>query len=334
MNNPTLSALIATRLTELAGMLPGVRTADVESVHDARVLTRRLRELLQLAREESRVTGEAADRVRTAGRLLGEVREQDVLEGLLQQLRARARFASATLDALHHDVQGAQQAARRRMFKGLERVDLPALASDRTLHRGLWNVTGNVAHFRAHIQTRSQIARRALARASGVYLPKRSHQARIAIKKLRYAVETAAEVAVWSPHGNALKDLRRAQRILGDLHDQQVLADRIEAFAVRNERLEQETGWLLDLVRADIEARHRTFLDRVRALESAIAICEHWGTRVRWEGRLARAIRLVGGAVILVPPVLRVVGVARRRPDSSSETSSPRARVHSGAHQA
>ena len=334
MNSPTLSSLIATRLTELAELLPAVRTADVDAVHDARVLTRRLRELLQLAKEESRVTDEVVGRVRAAGRLLGDVRELDVLDGLVRALRPRATFAGAPLDALCHELQRAQQESRRRMFKGLERVDVPALRSDRAFTRGLWTVAGKVAHLRAHILTRAQAARRALARAHGVYLPKRAHEARIAIKKLRYAVEAAEELGVWAPPGPALKDLHRAQRVLGDLHDQQVLADRIEAFALRNDGLEQEARWLLDLVRADVDSRYRKFLGRVPALECAIGVCEHWASQGHWEGRLARAVRLVGGMAMLVPPVLRVVNAARRRPASTPEPSSSRVHMLGGAQQA
>jgi CHAD domain-containing protein len=67
--------------------------------------------------------------------------------------------------------------------------------------------------------------RDAIANASAVYLPDRLHDVRIALKKLRYAVELASEsTAVASPDLPALK---RAQEILGQMHDRQVLLDRV-----------------------------------------------------------------------------------------------------------
>jgi CHAD domain-containing protein len=58
-----------------------------------------------------------------------------------------------------------------------------------------------------------------------VYLAERLHVVRIAVKKLRYALELAAD----ADHVKStpdLKQLRRSQDILGRLHDLQVLVDR------------------------------------------------------------------------------------------------------------
>ena len=58
-----------------------------------------------------------------------------------------------------------------------------------------------------------------------MYLAERLHIVRIAVKKLRYAVELAAD-ADHVKSSPDLKQLRRAQDILGRLHDLQVLVDR------------------------------------------------------------------------------------------------------------
>jgi CHAD domain-containing protein len=64
-----------------------------------------------------------------------------------------------------------------------------------------------------------------MADAGAVYLPERLHTARIALKKLRYAAEFAAAI-----DGRAvtpdLRALKRAQDLLGRMHDLQVLIDR------------------------------------------------------------------------------------------------------------
>ena len=47
------SVLVVRQINLLLGHLPGVRDADVDHVHDARVATRRIRELLPLVSAES-----------------------------------------------------------------------------------------------------------------------------------------------------------------------------------------------------------------------------------------------------------------------------------------
>jgi CHAD domain-containing protein len=65
----------------------------------------------------------------------------------------------------------------------------------------------------------------AIAAAGTVYMPERLHDVRIAVKKLRYALELSLEVARVKSSPD-LKQLRRAQDILGRLHDFQVLLAR------------------------------------------------------------------------------------------------------------
>jgi CHAD domain-containing protein len=55
-----------------------------------------------------------------------------------------------------------------------------------------------------------------------MYLPERLHGVRIAVKKLRYAVELSAEVAS-DRAALDLRVLRRSQDLLGHMHDLQIL---------------------------------------------------------------------------------------------------------------
>jgi CHAD domain-containing protein len=325
MVSPTPSSLIATQLGELATKFPGVRTADVETVHDARVLTRRLRELFRVAPHgNGDVVSQAADRLRTAGRALGEVRELDVLDSLLGDLEPRARFAVTTLGELRHSLRHLQRDARRQMFKTLESLELDQLVADRSLRRAISRLHIRPSHLRRHVGQRSDAVRRDLRRAAGVYMPNRSHQARVAIKKLRYAVEVAAETAAWQPL-DLLKDLRRAQSLLGDMHDRQVLIDRLESFSSGNEQRTREAGWLIDLVRADIEEAQRKFLRRLASIESAATECARWATpaQMTWDRRLGRLIRYAAISAVLVPSVQQAIEgvratVAARRADLRS----------------
>jgi CHAD domain-containing protein len=65
-----------------------------------------------------------------------------------------------------------------------------------------------------------------MAAAGSLYLPDRLHLVRIAVKKLRYALEVAAETT-GGPTPAELTHLRRMQSLLGRLHDLQVLVDRV-----------------------------------------------------------------------------------------------------------
>src|SRR5205814_1476829 len=78
----------------------------------------------------------------------------------------------------------------------------------------------------ARIVHRAGALKTAIDDAGAVYLPGRLHTVRIALKKLRYGVELSAEIAATKP-GPALRTLKQAQDSLGQLHDVQVLIDRV-----------------------------------------------------------------------------------------------------------
>jgi len=59
-----------------------------------------------------------------------------------------------------------------------------------------------------------------------VYLPERLHEVRLAIKKMRYAVELAAD-ASGAKREPDLRALTRGQEILGRMLDLQMLIDRV-----------------------------------------------------------------------------------------------------------
>ena len=78
------------------------------------------------------------------------------------------------------------------------------------------------------IVRRARAVRAASAAAGTIYVPERLHALRIAIKKLRYAVELVPETPGFDVAG-ALKLLKRAQRRFGSLHDLQVLTAEAQA---------------------------------------------------------------------------------------------------------
>jgi CHAD domain-containing protein len=280
-------SILRTRLNELSSLLPAVRDANVDAVHDARVATRRLRELIPIVSVDDSKRSDTISRVRRAGRAMGAVRELDVLHSLLDDLEGRATFAVQALAAVRGEVRDAQAAARRRMVKELERLKLDALESQLQHHsyRSAFPIVriGErwARRLRVRVGERASALGEALRGMTGVYMPNRAHATRVAVKKLRYAAEIAAETGLWrSP--DTTRTLRRAQAALGNVHDLQVLAD-------RTERMTPDAGdtrewrWLRDLLRADIADAHRSFTERRARLEMAVAVAARWGkASTRW----------------------------------------------------
>lgn len=309
----TPALLIARHLTELADILPAVRTADVEAVHRARISTRRLREVVPLAADD--MAKEGGTQARDVGRALGDVRELDVLDQMLERLQVRARFANDLIGDLRRDVATEQRAARRGMVKVVEAFDPARLrerlkasrAADRRINRA-W-----VPSLRERIRERAEAALEALHRAGAFYMPNRSHAARVAIKQLRYATEIAEQTGIWQPR-RLQRDLRRSQGLLGDIHDTQVLVDRLEHQRARDEMHTREADWLLDLLHADIQSGHARFLERVPRLQDAARACAQWAARRQrsWSRRFAGVVPLVAASAVFVPSLLDALGERRR----------------------
>jgi CHAD domain-containing protein len=299
-------SILRSRLQELSSLLSGVRNVDIDAIHDARVVTRELRELLPIMDLGDSQSADAMARIRKAGRVMGEVRELDVLHSLLDDLDGRATFAAQALAHMRQDARRARDTARRRMVKELEPLELDRIERQ-LLHRSKWPRLSNALPFRPRWRgrLRARVGRRAAAladalqRISGVYMPNRSHAARVAVKKLRYGVKIAGETAVWQVP-EVEKALRRAQATLGDIHDLQVLVDRAER-KDPDDGDSPEWAWLRDLLRSDIANQHRSFIERRERLESAVRACAHWARpqNGRWPMRSLVVLPVAASAAVV-----------------------------------
>jgi CHAD domain-containing protein len=223
-------------------MLQAVEEGDPRAVHRTRVASRRLREVLPVLPLDPDVVARLTKKLRKITRHLGSVRELDVLTALIEELKADGRHSEAALTRINNAVTEARGRAReRRLSKNevreLHRVAAKLARAARSLEepdrhqdrRGRAKGPGALRACRWAIQAR--IGRRAalLARAIGgagtVYLPERLHAVRIAVKKLRYALELDIEAANVKSSPD-LSQLRRVQDVLGRLHDLQVLIDK------------------------------------------------------------------------------------------------------------
>jgi CHAD domain-containing protein len=222
--------LLNTRLERFTRMLHGLAEGDVRALHRTRVASRRLREILPVLELDPDVARRLVRRLRKVTERLGVVRELDVLTSLIEELHESGKYDSATLARLAASIAEARARARDRLFAKLPTGELRRIANKlkkvagdlrdhKKSSRGWrWAVEARLTH-------RATVLKHAMIEAGALYLPERLHAVRIALKKLRYALEVAAEAA-GTPSANDLRTLKRGQDILGRLHDLQILIDR------------------------------------------------------------------------------------------------------------
>src|SRR5262245_30174706 len=234
------SQLLSSRLDRFTKMLPGIAKGDVLALHQARVASRRLREIVPVLQLDGDVTRKLCRRLRRVTRRLGAVRELDVLAPLLDELRASHEVHADALTRVGAAIAKAKDEARKNLEGRLPADDLDRLSRKlehvvQTLRRDEKRGSNRGAPDRdkaAVWAIDARVARRAarlaevLERSTAVYLPERLHAARIATKKLRYTLELSGAMGK-SGVAPVLRTLKRTQDILGRMHDLQVLIDRI-----------------------------------------------------------------------------------------------------------
>ena len=294
--------LVQTHVHTMLGHLPGVFDGDVESVHQARIVTRRLREVLPLVGSDEPSASRAAETLRDAGRALGRVRELDVMRGMLDQALDRVPAAAVLVAECRRLVQREQLDARREMVKTIEALELPKLAAVLSrMHRpGWWRHSAAAPGWRAALQQRiaerADEMRKTVEHATGVYFPNRSHRARIAVKKLRYAVEVAQDTAFWTPP-RLLKHLRGIQSRLGDIHDLQVLIDRLDELAGAPAARAESLYVLTSALQNDIARHHAEYVSRRDRLFAIAGACRRFADR-RGRSYLRRPVVAASAAAL------------------------------------
>ncbi len=231
--------LLRTRLERFTRLLHGLAQGDVNALHRTRVASRRLRELLPALQLDHDVAHKLGRRLRRVTARLGTVRELDVLLILIDELHKSRAHHRPALNRVRDDVAKERTRARekllgrkvpldelKRIARKLDRsVDVLAQA-EQAKHAAPTEARGWRWAIDARIARRAESLQQAIADAGAVYLPERLHAVRIAVKKLRYALEIAAEAA-GERTTPELRVLERAQTLLGRLHDLQVLMDRV-----------------------------------------------------------------------------------------------------------
>jgi CHAD domain-containing protein len=232
MNVSLPRALVEKRLDALRLTLPTALAGSVEGIHQARVASRRLREVLPiLPPSEGHFVARILRRdVRLITRALGPVRELDVSLILLSELESSRPLRPAAIRSVRRALERQRAASFAEMLSVVELISLDRLSEASVAMADA--AAGRVALRRCRMMLARRLTGRTSLLASAIeaagllYAADRIHAVRIAVKKLRYAVEIAQELRGASVV-TVLGRLKTAQELLGSLHDFQVLARRV-----------------------------------------------------------------------------------------------------------
>ncbi len=228
-----LNAPLERRVRALVRSIRPMLAGDVEPLHQCRVATRRLRELLPLCEVElsGRLASRARRRVRRLGRALGPVRELDVALGLVQELEPEGRLRPSGAARLRQRVREERDRQRQRMFVRLKPAVLRKVERDvaEVLKAiGMRDATDEWALvLSTRIDRRAERLLDGVKDAGAMYVSERVHEVRIAAKQLRYVLElskdTGAAGLLAGQTDKAIAGLKQLQDALGRLHDLEIL---------------------------------------------------------------------------------------------------------------
>ena len=273
------TALLQRALGELEAHLPDALGGDPTAVHRARVASRRLREALPVTLPESSVRRKALRGIRRVTRTLGRVREMDVALGVLDELAGRSGIARDALEDVRARIVAERDRRRGKMLHRLRRGRVDKLGRRlQSVAAELETVSaagGNEA-LQTRIAGRARRLRRAIDRAGRIYAPEGLHRVRLAVKKLRYALELAGDGGTPSS-ADSVRTLKRTQDTLGRLHDLQIVQQHAAAVLADPPARYGGSDGGLSLIASALEEEcrhlHANYSGQVPALLAVVAEC-------------------------------------------------------------
>jgi CHAD domain-containing protein len=283
----TRSELLKKRVDQFRRVLHAFESGDVRALHQARVAARRLRELTPLLQLDGSKSRKLRRWLRKITARLGPVRELDVLLIQIDELHVSGRRGSGGLGRVGVRVSKARDEARKRLFdevptnrmvrfaRKLKRIADDLAETERASSKAAarswrWAIEARVAK-------RARRLAEAIADAGAVYLPDRLHTVRIAVKKLRYAVELSAEAAGQAADSD-LRLLKRAQELLGRMHDIQILIEQVRqtqaALAPPSVAIWRELDVLASSLEDDCRRLHARYM---RLRDTLVLVAERRG---------------------------------------------------------
>jgi len=238
--------LILERVAELVKHEAGTRAGeDIEVLHDMRVASRRLREALEIFQFcfPPKTYTRLYERVRRITRALGQARNADVAVDYFSKLLVDNHdlIEQVALQDILRRLARQQTRRRAEMQRELDKVRPTELLSrfEKTFEKLALIAASRQRGPRAALQ----LARRLFSqRLREVFACRRLitagtdaealHNLRIAVKKLRYALETL-DFAAGEPVKENVKFFKGLQTTLGDLHDRDVFWEIIQKRAAK-----------------------------------------------------------------------------------------------------
>jgi CHAD domain-containing protein len=238
-------ALLAAELTDflraIRDNLPGtIADIDTEFLHDVRVAVRRTRSLLKLGRPAlpARLREVWEPRFKWLGDLTTPVRDLDVYQlGLPEMAGWLVAASPADLGPFETHLAARRAAERRTLLRGLRGARLRRLLDDWAEELAALAGSAGGGTWSAGALARADVARahrrvvRGGAAISGSSPPEDLHVLRKRCKELRYALEMFAPVLGDAAAGQAIRDLKRLQDVLGRFQDSEVQRTTLRAFA-------------------------------------------------------------------------------------------------------
>ena len=305
MSHTSPISLAREQIRVLEGHLAGVYDGNSDSIHDARVATRRLREILPLI--DADLNPAVAAEVKQMGQCLGLVRDFDVETALLLRMEQRLPATSAVAAIARARLQRSRSKQLRKSIKTVEKLDFAALVRTMSAVQPSWRqrmvlTAPWTMRLRAHTAERVLGVRAAVTHATGAYFPRRAHSTRIALKKLRYVVEIAAASGTWRP-ARLLKDLRKFQATLGELHDAETLLNTVQTLVTDADVAPRELELVRQVLETEIAEQHARYVAKRDVVLAVCDACERFAEG-RGRGRLLVAAGSVLAASVAMPAAL------------------------------
>jgi CHAD domain-containing protein len=275
--------LIRQRLGALSRALPSARAGDPTAIHQARVATRRLREALPLVARGS--SGRKLSRAaRRLTRALGPVRELDVALLTLDELARAPDVPRGGVQSLQQAIRQERTRMRLDMERSIDRSRLDKLGRKLLATAKKRDQLGvrprsadpkQLAAARARAARRGERLRASIENAAAIYVPDRLHEVRIAVKKLRYGMEIVRELRGARAIARIMT-LKRAQDLLGRIHDLEVLIARTRAIQGSSNAPTLRVSADMDLLVRRLESECRRLHGRYITMRaSLVAICDY-----------------------------------------------------------
>jgi CHAD domain-containing protein len=266
--------VIRQRLQALSRSLPGARKGDPDRLHQARVATRRLREVLPVVASGSKGRKLVRD-ARRLTRAFGPVRELDVVLQTLDELAAEGSVPAGAIVKLRQVIRHERRRVHGEMCRRVERVNVDKLRKRATTAKPRAEAPKRLADARRRAARRAERLRGAIENAAAIYPPDRLHEVRIALKKLRYSMELTRELS-GSRATTRLDTLKQAQDLLGRMNDLEVLITRVRALQASGKvgglRLSSDLDLVVRRLETECRQLHGQYIASRRKL---LAICDH-----------------------------------------------------------